>query len=163
MNNMTTNTSQNILNINVFNKTDTDITRIVEEKYTKEYLMDGQKGVARFVAKYILMDDKGVGSYIVSDIVRGNGKYKISETEIVSDPEMKGLSRRIYKIILKKSVKIIQKVKNPMENKLLLEGFESVSGMNNNNACFRKELTSRLLNPEPVLRLENSSEYILLN
>ena len=145
--------------MSVFDKTDTDIHRIVQEKYDKNYLIDGQKGVANFTYKYIVMDKDGNSAYMVSDVSRGHGKYKISETEIVIDPEMKGLANKVYPIIKEKGVEIVQNA-NPIENKILCKGFYDINDMDNNNVPFRKHMVSLLMMPiENLLQLEQNIEY----
>ena len=42
------NTVHSDLNLGVFVKTQEDISRLVNENYNKYYLLEGQKGVARF-------------------------------------------------------------------------------------------------------------------
>ena len=154
--NTTNNTTNNILNMPIFDKSDTDIKRIVDEKYDRNFLIDGQKGVARFTDKHITTDENGNRSYMISDVSRGNGKYKTSETEVVTDPEMKGLTRKIHPAVKEKAIKLVQK-ENPIENKILFDGFWSVNDMDKNNASFRKEFTSLLLTSQ-ILKLQDGSQ-----
>ena len=140
----------------IFDKTDTDIKRIVDEKYDKNYLIDGQRGMAHFTHKHIIKGENGNNSYMVSDVSRGHGKYRLSETEIVTDPEMKGLTRKMYPSVKEKAMKLVQS-QNPIENKILFQGFWNLNELVKNNAPFRKELTSLLLTFE-TLRLQDGSQ-----
>ena len=50
----TTTNIHNTLNLSIFNKSDEDIKQLVEDNYNKDYLIEGQKGVARFTHSHVL-------------------------------------------------------------------------------------------------------------
>ena len=142
-------------NNTLYTRTQEDIERIVEEKYDKNYLIDGQRGVAHFTYDHILeQDSEGNLSYALTDASRYNGKYKISETEIVVDTEMKGLAREIYPAIKKKTLKMSEK-ENIMKNKIVYSAVVEIINMLKNNAPFRKEFGSLLVSKFP--RRQNGS------
>lgn len=157
----TTNNTTNNLNLIVFDKSDEDINKIVNEKYDRNYLMDGQKGVAKFTHEHILKSSNGE-VYMVCDISRGHGKYKISATETVIDPEMKSLSRKIHPSVKQKAIKIAEK--NIVKYPCIQDGYEDVCKMDKNNASFRKELVSLILDKEThILGTKNGFQFLVVD
>lgn len=134
-----TNNSIN-LNLGVFDKTSEDISRLVQENYNKEYLLEGQKGVAKFTHLHVLTsEDKDKPPiYFITDKSRGNGKYKVSDTEIVTDIAMQGLTKKVHPSIKKKALDIAA-IDNLNDDKLF-EGYQEVYNMSDDNGIFRKEL-----------------------
>ena len=137
----TTNNTVNNLNLAVFNKTQADIKRIVDEKYDKEYLMEGQKGVARFTNSHVLntTSDDQTPMYLITDKTRCNGKYRVSENEVVTDNGMMGLTNKIHPSIKKKAV-FIAAEGDAMNDEELFKNFQEVFEMNDDNTIFRKEM-----------------------
>ena len=137
----TNNTINNNLNLAVFNKTQADIKRIVDEKYDKEYLMEGQKGVARFTNSHVLntIEDNQQPMYLITDKTRCNGKYRVSENEVVTDNGMMGLTKKIHPSIKKKAV-FIAAEGDAMNDEELFRNFQEVFEMNEDNTVFRKEM-----------------------
>jgi hypothetical protein len=136
----TNNTVNNNLNISVFNKTPEDINRLVNENYNKDYLIDGQKGVARFTNLYVLKreDDSKHPIYVITDKSRGNGKYKVSETETVTDIGMLGLTKKVHPSIKKKAINLA--ANDAFNDEKLFDGYQEVFNMEDDNSIFRKEL-----------------------
>lgn len=133
--------NNNINNINnielsIFDKSDKDIEQIVIDKYDKNYLVQGQKGMAIFTCKYVINNNPPI--YIITDKSRRNGKYKISETEIVNDQGFAGLGKKVYKPIRKKAQFIIRHEEDFMENEVLKSGFNDLIEFENNNNNFRR-------------------------
>jgi hypothetical protein len=141
----TTNIQNNLVNLAVFDKTTEDIEQLVDNKYDKNYLIQGPKGVAQFKRLYILKSrDDGRPIYIVTDYNRGNGKYKLNTGEIVNDLGMLGLTRKIYPSVKRKATKIATKTamnENALQNELLFKKYQEVYDMDNNNISFCRELT----------------------
>lgn len=141
------NTINQTLNLTVFNKTAADIKKLVEEKYDTNYLLQGQKGVARFTHSHVLegnkIDDKDP-IYIITDRNRGNGKYKSSRGEIVSDNGLQGLTKKVYPSVKDKACRLALKEK-AMENEDIYNNFQDVFGMMDDNTDFRKEMV-KLIN-----------------
>jgi hypothetical protein len=138
----TNNTINNIMNMSVFDKSEDDINKIVEEKYDKNYLIQGQKGVARFTSMYVLKSDDKTKPpiYLITDKSRGNGKYKVSESEMVTDIGMSGLTKKVQPSIKKKAINIAAIEPNFIVNEHLFDGYQEVFDMEDDNGIFRKEL-----------------------
>lgn len=143
-----TNNTMNNLNLSVFDKTQEDIKRIVEENYDKNYLIEGQKGVARFAHLHVLKNEDSTKPpiYLITDKSRGNAKYKISETEVVTDIGMNGLTKKIHPSIKKKAILIA--ANDNFENQEIFDGYQEVFNMDEDNGIFRKELIKILENTE---------------
>ena len=78
----TTNNDNRIrINNNFFDNPE-KIKQMVNEKLTKEYICDGQKGVAQFAYDTLLKDDDGNMNYICSDPSRHIFKFYNSEGNI---------------------------------------------------------------------------------
>ena len=136
------NTINNIMNMSVFDKSEDDINRIVEENYDKNYLIQGQKGVARFTSMYVLKSEDKTKPpiYLITDKSRGNGKYKVSESEMVTDIGMSGLTKKVQPSIKKKAINIAAIDPNFIVNEHLFDGYQEVFDMEDDNGIFRKEL-----------------------
>jgi FtsZ-binding cell division protein ZapB len=151
----TTNTINNNLNLAIFDKTQADIERIVDEKYDKNYLLQGQKGVARFTHSHVLGQDSNEPPvYIVTDRSRCNAKYKLRDGQIVTDLAMTGLTEKVHPSVKRKATGIAM-TENTFEDQDLFRAVQEVFRMSDDNAVFRRELcrlletgTSALITPE---------------
>jgi len=133
--------NNNTLNLSVFNKTAEQIKDIVNEKYNREYLLEGQKGVARFTYSHIIKPEEGQPPmYLITDKSRGNAKYKVSETEVVTDNSMIGLSKKIYPSVKQKAVEISLREENPFDGGPFNRGMNELVEMSQDNSVFRNEL-----------------------
>ena len=132
-------TQNNLLNLSIF-KTPEDIKKIVDDKYDKNYLMVGQKGVAQFIHSHVLKPNEGDQPYyLVMDKSRGNVKYKLSRNEVVIDNGMKGLTEKMYPSI-KSKAHAISLIENAMENPDVFECFQEIFSMIDDNTDFRNEM-----------------------
>jgi hypothetical protein len=131
----------NNLNLSVFNKTQEDIKRIVDEKYNKEYLLQGQKGVARFTHSHVL-DSKlnNPPMYLITDKARCNGKYRVSDKEIVTDNGMDGLTKKVHPSIRKKAIHIVACEADPFKDEELYKGYQEVFSMDDDGTIFKREM-----------------------
>ena len=80
-----TSTSNNKIKINNFFDNPERIKQMVDEKLTKNYISDGQKGVAQFAYNNLLKDEEGNMNYICSDPSRHIFKFQNSEGNIEKD------------------------------------------------------------------------------
>ena len=141
----TTNNTTNNLNLGVFNKSDADIKRIVDENYDRTYLVQGQKGVAKFTHKHVLTNETDKPPiYVITDRSRGNGKYKISDTETVTDTGMAGLTNKVHPSIKSKAVFITSTAADPFEDEEMMAGYHEVFEIDQDNAIFRSHLSQIL-------------------
>jgi len=130
----------NTLNLSVFNKSDEDIKQLVENNYNKEYLIEGQKGVARFTHSHVLKTEANqLPMYTITDKTRGNGKYKTSNSEVVIDNGMQGLTKKIHPSIKNKAINIAI-IEDAMNNKDIYDGYQEIFNMDDDNSVFREEM-----------------------
>jgi hypothetical protein len=128
------------INLSVFNKSEKDIKQLVEDNYNKEYLIEGQKGVARFTHSHVLKTKPDeMPMYAITDKTRGNGKYKSSKSEVVIDNGMQGLTKKIHPSIKNKAINIAL-IEDAMNNREIYQGYQEVFNMNDDNSVFRKEM-----------------------
>jgi hypothetical protein len=130
----------NTLNLSVFNKSDEDIKQLVENNYNKEYLIEGQKGVARFTHSHVLKTEPNqLPMYTITDKTRGNGKYKTSNSEVVIDNGMQGLTKKLHPSIKNKAINIAI-IEDAMNNKDIYDGYQEIFNMDDDNSVFREEM-----------------------
>ena len=129
----------NTVNLSVFNKTEEDIKQLVEDNYNKEYLIEGQKGVARFTHSHVLKTEANqMPMYTITDKTRSNGKYKSSNSEVVIDNGMHGLTKKLHPSIKNKAINIAI-IEDAMNNQDVYEGYQEVFKMDD-NSVFREEM-----------------------
>ena len=147
-----TNTNNKILSIQShldFNNTD-HVKQLIEEKYDKKYLFQGQKGVAQFAVDYILKDDSGQLKYICTDPSRQIFKYKDSEGCIKKDVEAKKLTGFLVNSGIQEKTHVTAIDFWTDENgsingekcSSLLEPAQSIKNIDYDNTVFKKELVN---------------------
>jgi hypothetical protein len=146
------NTNNKILSIQShldFSNTE-HIKQLIDEKYDKKYLFQGQKGVAQFAVDYILKDDTGQLKYVCTDPSRQIFKYKDSEGYIKKDIEAKKLTGFLVNSGIQEKTHDVAIDFWTDENgdvdgekcSVLLEPAQSVKNIKNDNATFKKELVN---------------------
>ncbi len=130
----------------------TDINKIrdiIENNYTMEYFLDGQKGFAKFALENLLIDDEGNLKYICTDPSRQIFKYKDSLGDIQKDVEARKLTNYLVDGGLRK--KALDLTNNLyMENDninidkmtIALQRQESLMKLKDDNNVFKKELVA---------------------
>ena len=78
--------------------------------------------------------------YEITDRSRGHGRYKKSDSEIVRDHNMKGLTIKVLPSIKKKAIRIVQSEPFYFTNEALINGMNEVYALNDDNSSFRKEM-----------------------
>ena len=149
--NTTTNNNLNITSSLDFNNFD-KIKDAIENKFTVNHVVDGQKGLAKFMVDTILTDDDGNLLYVCTDASRNMFKYKNSEGEINKDVEAKKLISFMVDAGIKvKSVEIAREwCKNGDENGdvditrygIMVSPQERILKIEDENSCFKRELAS---------------------
>ena len=137
----TTNTINNTsVNLSIFDKTEDDISKLVSDNYDKNYLVEGQKGMAKFTCKFVInnTDKNKAPIYAITDKSRKNGKYKISDDEIVDDQGFSGLGKKIYPPIKQKAIVIMQNENSTFDNEILMSGFNDIMNFDSNNGVFKR-------------------------
>ena len=149
----TTNTNNNnnkVLNIKTsFDFDDKTQLKNALSNYNLEYFLDGQKGIARFLADNILLDEENNYKYLCTDLGRSVFKYRDTSGNIQKDYEAKKLSNYLVEGGIKEKATYISEEwinqdsplnKNKLE--IALEKSNEVNSLDKNNQIFKKELAS---------------------
>ena len=123
---------------------------LIDDRLNINYIVDGQKGLARFVKDTLLTDDQGNLLYICTDPSRHIFKYKDSTGEIKKDIEAKKLTSYILDSgIRTKSADIGNQWCKDDDgdidiNKfnIMLEQQQNIMKLRDDNNTFKKELAS---------------------
>ena len=145
-------TNNNTLNITTsidFNDLD-KVKNVIENKLDIKDVIDGQKGLARFVKNNLLTDDNGSLNYKCSDSSRCMFKYKDISGEIKKDLEAKKLTEYILNGgIRSRSADIGNEWCkdddgdiNMSKFDIMLEQQQSIMKLRDDNTSFKKELAS---------------------
>ena len=105
------NNNNKYLNLTPLNLTAEYVKDQVENNFTKNNFLEGQKGVAEFVFDNLLKDENGKSKYICDDSSRHKYRhkysYKTEDGQIMVDLRAKKLTDIIKNDIIKKSNNII--------------------------------------------------------
>jgi hypothetical protein len=146
------NNTNKIINITSeidFNDID-KIKSIVGNNCTIDYILDGQKGFAKFAVDNLLKDENGNLKYICTDPSRQIFKYKNTEGYLQKDIEAKkltnylvdgGISQKVNEISNKWVVDDSGKIdKNKFD--VILQKNDEILDLSKNNSVFKKELVA---------------------
>jgi len=149
-NSNTTNNHNKVLNIKTsFDFQDKTQLENALSNYNLDYFLDGQKGLARFLADTILLDEENNYKYLCTDFGRGVFKYKDKLGNIQKDCEAEMLTSYLVEGGIKeKATDISEKWigrdakidKNKVE--IALEKNSEVNTIAKNNQIFKKELAT---------------------
>jgi hypothetical protein len=149
----TTNTNNNDnrirINNNFFDNPER-IKQMIDEKLTKDYISDGQKGVAQFACNNLLKDENGNMNYICSDLSRNVFKFYNSEGNIEKDVKANKLTNMLIDAgITNKALSIAPSLwtdddGNINSNKFLTFSpyTSEIASMQVDNSVFRNELAT---------------------
>jgi hypothetical protein len=118
----------NNLTLSVFNKTDEELRRIAEEKYTKQHLVQDAKGLAIYAVDHVLKPNNPSDPpyFAITDISRCNAKFMPSDGVIAVDVGLANLTERVIESVKPKACGIISSVANAEEYKLYSEAFDRI-------------------------------------
>ena len=146
--------SKNINNItetnNIINMSPLDINKdkfgkTIDELFDKNYLLNGQKGVARFAVDNLLRDDSGNLTYRCTDPSRQIYRYRSLDGEMVKDVKAKKLTSSLLDKLTTKSSDITnEEIRDGNEDKVFLYGnnFMEIKRLEDDNKDFILELAS---------------------
>lgn len=140
----TNNIVNNNLNLAVFDKSNEEIKRIVEEKYNRSYFLKGQEGVARFAHSHVINPEDNTPLYQITDKTRGHGRYKKSEDEIVTDTGMMGLTNKIHPSVKEKAAAFLAQDWDE-EKEESWDAFQEIMNMRKNNGKFRNAMIKLMI------------------
>lgn len=150
----TSNTNHNnnkILNISTsLNFKDIDrVKEIIDKNCDINHILAGQKGVAQFAAKHLLLDEDGKFIYLCTDPSRNSFKYKNENGLIEKDLEAKKLANYLVDGGIHEKVKDLSVAWYTEDGKINQDKFTvvadkqiSIMNIKENNSEFKKELAS---------------------
>ena len=135
------------INNNFFNDPE-KMKQIVNEKLTKDYVTDGQKGIAQFACNNLLKDENGNMNYICSDSSRCIFKFQNSDGNIEKDVKAKKLTSMLIDAgISSKSYEVAQTLWTKEDGGVDYNKFQTygpygteIRAMQVDNSVFRNEL-----------------------
>ena len=141
-----TNNQNNILmSLTPFDINKEKFAKKIREHFNKNYLINGQKGVAQFVVEKILKDEDGNLMYICTDPSRQIYRFKGSDGFIERDVKAKKLTSSLYDELRSKSHNISSEEieGNDSDMFLLYSGrFQDIKELDEDNSEFRIELAN---------------------
>ena len=147
----TTNNNDNRIRINNnFFDNPERIKQMIDEKLTKDYISDGQKGVAQFACNNLLKDENGNMNYICSDPSRYIFKFQNSEGNIEKDVKANKLTNMLIEAgITNKALSIAPSLWTDDDGNINSNKFQTfvpytteISAMQVDNSVFRNELAT---------------------
>jgi hypothetical protein len=140
-----TNTTQNnLLMLTPFELNRERFSNMIKESFTKDYMIEGQKGVAKFAVDKLLRDENGKLQYVCTDPSRQIYKFKTVEGEMERDVKARKLTKSIVEELKKKAQNItLQTVTDDSDVFMLLtNNFQDINDLEEDNAEFRNTLAS---------------------
>jgi hypothetical protein len=146
----TSTSNNNKIKVNNFFDNPERIKQMVDEKLTKNYICDGQKGVAQFAYNNLLKDEEGNMNYICSDPSRHIFKFQNSEGNIEKDLKANKLTNMLIDAgITHKTFSVAPSLWTEDDGKIDSNKFQTyvpytteISTMQIDNSVFRNELAT---------------------
>jgi hypothetical protein len=144
INNTTNTTQNNLLMLTPFELNRERFSNMIKESFTKDYMIEGQKGVAKFAVDKLLRDENGKLQYVCTDPSRQIYKFKTIEGEMERDVKARKLTKSIVEELKKKAQNItLQTVTDDSDVFMLLtNNFQDINDLEEDNAEFRNTLAS---------------------
>ena len=89
------NINNKILNMSILNLDNENIKSIINDKYNLDVISEGQKGVAKFAANFLLKDSDGNLNYVCTDTSRKIFKYKNNDGDLEKDMNAQKLTNML--------------------------------------------------------------------
>jgi len=140
----THNGNNNILMLTPFDMNKQKFSDVIKESFTKDYMIEGQKGVAKFAVDKLLKDEDGKLQYVCTDPSRQIYKFKTIEGDVERDVKAQKLTNNIIEEIKRKSQSIVVADMNSDVDVFMLiaNNFQEINGMEGDNSDFRNTLAS---------------------
>jgi hypothetical protein len=143
-----TNNNQKILITSNMDLSNEKMKEMIENSFNANYMIQGQKGVARFAYDTILKDEQGKLKYICTDPSRQIFQYKNEEGEIQKDVKAKKLTKALLDGELKSASHKIASDKMADNADDFLEYstyFLDIKELEDDNSDFSKELSTLVI------------------
>ncbi len=144
-------TNNKILNMSELNfNNDNEVKNIIEDNYNIDVIKEGQKGVARFITKFLLTGQDGKLKYICTDASRKVFKFKNDTGQIEKDINATKLLKILSENgLIEKTSDISQQFWTKKDGSIDNDKFYSmidktieIKNININNTIFKNELVN---------------------
>jgi len=146
--NQTTNNNQKILITSNMDLSQERMKDMIENSFSASYMIQGQKGVAKFAYDTMLKDEEGKLKYICTDPSRQIFQYKNEEGEIKKDVKAKKLTKALLEGDLKSASHKIasDKMKDNTDDFLEYSTYYlEIKELEDDNSDFSKELSTLVI------------------
>ena len=142
----TTNNNNKILINTPIDLSQTSVKQAIEEGFSDEYLIQGQKGVAKFAFDNILKDEEGKLKYICTDAARQIFQFKNEDGSIQKDVRATKLTKALLNGEIKSTSHKIacDKMKDGSADVFnsYTNNYYEIQNLETDNSDFSRELTS---------------------
>ena len=143
--NQTTNTQNNLFNLTPFDINKESFAETIQNSFTKNYLINGQKGVAKFAFDNLLKDKDGKLQYICTDPSRQIYRFKTPDGSLERDVKAKKLTSALTERLIQKSHAIATAEITEGDADVFVlytTNFQDIKDLVDDNGEFRAELAS---------------------
>lgn len=143
--NQTTNTQNNLINMTPLDISEAGFSQCIQDKFTKNYLLNGQKGAARFAVDNLLKDSDGKLKYVCTDPSRQIYRFKTLTGDLERDVKAKKLTKALVDNLTKKSHNIsVGEIDGGDADIFVVytSNFQDIRDLSDDNGEFRAELAS---------------------
>jgi hypothetical protein len=139
----TTNTN-NLLMMTPMDINKESFSKTIQDNFTKDYLLDGQKGAARFAVDKLLRDENGKLKYVCTDPSRQIYRFKTSDGVLERDVKAKKLTLALSGEMTTKSHSIAAREIDGDTDVFVLytSNFQDIKDLSDDNGEFRSELAT---------------------
>lgn len=144
----TTNNNNKILITTPVDLSQPTVQQLIQNGFSDEYMIQGQKGIARFAYDNMLKDDQGKLKYICTDPSRLIFQYRNKEGEIQKDVKAKKLTKALLDGELKSASHKIASDKMAHNSEDFLDYsmyYLDIKEMEDDNSNFSKELSTLVI------------------
>tara|TARA_Y100000389_G_scaffold170407_1_gene177427 strand:+ start:559 stop:1419 length:861 start_codon:yes stop_codon:yes gene_type:complete len=142
----TTNNNQKVLITTPIDLSQPSVQMAIQQGFSEEYLVQGQKGVARFAVDNILKDEQGKLKYICTDSSRQIFQYKDGEGKLQKDVRATKLTKALLEGDIKHASHVIACEKmadgGDKEFNVYTNHYYEIKDLETDNSEFSKELTT---------------------
>ena len=142
----TNNNNQKVLINTPMDMSISTLNQAIQNGFSDEYLIHGQKGVARFAYDNILKDEQGKLKYVCTDAARQIFQYKNEDGSMQKDVRATKLTKALLDSELKSASHKIasdkMKDNNPEEFNSYTNNYFEINDLETNNSNFSKELST---------------------
>jgi len=141
-------TNNNLLMMTPFEMNTERFSNTIRESFTRDYMIEGQKGVAKFAVDKLLRDENGKLQYVCTDPSRQIYKFKTIDGDMERDVKAQKLTKSIVDELKKKAQNItVETITDDSDIFMLItNNFQDINEMDTNNSDFRNTLASLTTN-----------------